>query len=84
MVDSLGIPGWDKVDRLVTALLDLKGMSVSASQAETIKKLFGDLDEFDVRPLVFNPRKPKVTRPGRFGKKRFHHSGHATVDMVKK
>lgn len=40
MVDSLGIPGWDKVDRLVTALLDLKGMSVSASQAETIKKLF--------------------------------------------
>ncbi len=84
MVDSLGIPGWDKVDRLATALLDLRGMCVSASQAEQIKRLYNDLAEFDRRPLVFKLRKPKVDRPGRFGKRKFHHSGHATVDMVKK
>lgn len=84
MVDSLGIPGWNRVDQLAVALLDLRGMCVSASQAEVIKKLYGELSEFDKRPLVFEPRKPKVDRPGRFGKKKFHHSGYATVDMVKK
>lgn len=85
MVDSLGIPGWDKVDHLATALLDLKGMCVSASQAAVIKKLYADLTEFDRRPLVFKPRKANTaSRPGRFGKRRFYQSGHTSVDMVRR
>ena len=80
----MGIPGWDRVDRLATALLELKGMCVSASQAEVIKRLYDDLTEFDRKPLIFAPRTPSQKRPGRHGHKRFHHSGHTTVDMVRR
>ena len=84
MLDYFSIPGWDKVDRLAIALLDLKGRCVSTSQAEAIKKLYNELDEFDKRPLVYKPRKPSTKNPGRLGKKRFLRSGHDTVDMVRR
>ncbi len=57
VLDSLGIPGWDKVDSLASALLNLKGMCVSTSEAE--KKLYKDLINFDKQPLTYKPREPK-------------------------
>ena len=47
------------MDRLATAFLDLRGMCVSTSKTEQIKRLYNDLAKFDRRPLVFEPRKPK-------------------------
>lgn len=84
VLDSLGIPGWDKVDSLASALLDLKGMCVSSSEAGKIKKLYEDLIDFDKQPLTYKPREPKLTRLGRRGRKKFHHSNHVTVDMVRR
>lgn len=84
VLDSLGIPGWNKVDSLASALLNLKGMCVSSSDAEKIKKLYNELADFDKQPLVFKARKPKLAKPGRHGRNRFHHSGHTTVDMIRR
>ena len=38
-LDSRGIPGWDKVDKLAHALTDLSGLSVTNIQAQEIKTL---------------------------------------------
>ena len=35
-VDYKGYPGWDKIDALAHALLSLKGLSIKASQVESI------------------------------------------------
>ena len=37
---SHGIPGWDKVDQLASALLNLSGYSVSNRDADVIKGLY--------------------------------------------
>ena len=52
-VDSRGIPGWKKVDRLARALIDLKGFCITNQQARVIQELYLDLLEYDKRPLVF-------------------------------
>ena len=43
----------DKVDRLVNALLDLSGLSVTNVQAAEIQSLYSELLDFDKRPLTF-------------------------------
>ena len=72
------------MDSLASALLDLKGMCASSSEAKNVKKLYEDLIDFDKQPLTYKPREPKMTRLGRRGRKKFHHSGHVTVDMVRR
>ena len=42
-MDYAGIPGWERVDALTEALLELTGLSVTASQAEKIKQLYDHL-----------------------------------------
>ena len=54
-----GIPGWEKVDQLVRALLELEGLCVTNTQANTIKTLHSQLLEFDKRPITFRPRQVK-------------------------
>ena len=54
-VDSLGIPGWDKVGKLASALLALDG-HVTNKQAAEIKQLHLNLEEFDRKALVFTPK----------------------------
>lgn len=54
-VDLLGIPGWDKVDVLARALVDLKGLSVTNDQARNIQQLYHGLNEFDKQPLTDTP-----------------------------
>ena len=38
-VDSRGIPGWEKVDHLARALLDLEGLCITNAQAKNISPL---------------------------------------------
>ena len=55
-VDSLGIPGWGKVDALARALINLDGLSIShLDEAHHIQELYYALKEFDKRPLIFTP-----------------------------
>ena len=46
-VDSRGIPGWEKVAQLATALLDLRGLSLSNGEAQEVKTLWNSLDPYD-------------------------------------
>jgi len=38
-LDASGIPGWDKVDALAKALINLEGLAVMNAQAREIQKL---------------------------------------------
>lgn len=79
-VDSHGIPGWDRVDRLARALIGLSGLAITNSQAREIKKLYNDLLPYDKKPLAFEPitRKPSH---GRFARSK---SGHVGVEQMKR
>ena len=68
-VDSRGVAGWDKVDALAEALVSLRGLSVTNTQAERLIALYTNLPDFDKRPIVFNPRPHKPSR-GRFARKK--------------
>lgn len=81
-VDSHGITGWDKVDRLARALLSLSGLSVTNAQAAEIQKLYCELEECDKRPLSFSPRNLKPTR-GRFARTKYR-VGHVGIEAVKR
>ena len=80
-VDSLGIPGWDKVDQLARALVDLSGLSVTNEQARSIQQLYHHLHQYDKRPLSYTPHQTSTTTRGRFGRSK---RGHTTVDQMKR
>ena len=46
-VDSQGIPGWEKVDRLARALLRPRGLCVTNLQAAEIQQLYSELLDYD-------------------------------------
>ena len=79
-IDHRGIPGWEKVDRLAKALLSLKGLCVTNTQAEELKTLYSELLDYDRRPITFQPRQIKRTR-GRFARSK---KGYAGVDAMKR
>uniref|UniRef100_UPI00358E8398 uncharacterized protein n=1 Tax=Myxine glutinosa TaxID=7769 RepID=UPI00358E8398 len=81
-VDAKGIPGWDKVDKLAQALVELSGLCVTNAQAKIIKSLYGQLVDYDTRPLIF---KARVRNPpsGRFARMKGS-SGHFGVEAVKR
>ena len=58
----MGIPGWDKVGKLAIALLAFDGQfgHVTNKQANEIKKLYLDLDEYDKKAIVFSPKFKKA------------------------
>ena len=64
-LDYRGIGGWEKVDRLARALVNLKGLCVTNAQAEELKMLYSQLLDYDKKPVTFQPRQIKRTR-GRF------------------
>jgi hypothetical protein len=76
-VDALGIPGWDKVGKLATALLALDG-HVTNKQVAEITQLYHNLDEYDKKALAFPPRYKKAK--GRFLKKKS--SGHIGTEAM--
>ena len=80
--DSRGISGWDRVDKLARALVNLSGLCVSTSEAKEIERLYDDLIDYDKRPLVFQPvvhRPPK----GCFARSK-RSSGYPTIDHMKR
>ena len=83
MIDSRGIPGWDKVDELANFLVSLTGLYVTNQKAEQIQHLYQQLSEFDKRPLTF---KPRVRKPqhGRFARSKPYRKGHVSVEAVKR
>jgi len=49
MHDISGIPGWDRVGKLAQMLVKLKGITVSASQADRFEALHDSLHDCDKR-----------------------------------
>ena len=82
-VDSQGIPGWEKVNRLARALLRLSGLCVTNTQAAEIQQLYSELLDYDKKPLTFQPRKMKPTR-GRFARQKQYRVGHVGIEAVKR
>jgi hypothetical protein len=82
-VDSQGIPGWEKVDRLARALLRPRGLCVTNLQAAEIQQLYSELLDYDKKPLTFQPRKMKPTR-GRFARRKQYRVGHVGIEAVKR
>ena len=80
-VDARAIPGWDRVDALAKALLELEGLAVTSSQAQQIEHLYNRLVEYDKRPILFKPRLQRPTR-GRFSRKK--QSGHVSIEAMKR
>ncbi|KAK3720983.1 hypothetical protein QZH41_018540, partial [Actinostola sp. cb2023] len=79
--DARGIPGWDKVDALAKALVELDGLSVTNAQARVIKELYENLLDYDKKPISFKTRPVKPTR-GRFARSK--RSGHVTLEAMKR
>jgi len=71
----MGVPGWDKVDKLAQALV---GLRIQTSQARNIVALYKCLDK---RPLHHLPRQQETGPGDRFGQSK---GGHITIDILKK
>lgn len=84
--DYRGIPGWNNVGALADLLVSLKGLGISDSQAQVVKHLFGQLMEYDRKPIIFKPRVKSPPRGGggRFARSKWNRSGHFTTDAMKK
>ena len=82
-MDYAAIPGWDKVDNLAEALLELRGLSVTSSQADNITHLYNNLSDFDKAPLTYEARQRKAAR-GRFARSKGNHSAHIGEEAVKR
>lgn len=73
-MDSTGIPDWDRVSRLESAILNV-GEFVTNAEVESIACLYADLSEYDWKALTFAPHFKKGK--GRFQqlKNRSRHIG---------
>ena len=82
-MDSRGVPGWDKVDKLAEALINMEGLFVTNAQAEVVKQLYDNLLDYDKEPLKYHPmyQTPRSTH-GRFARK--YRSGHVGVETMKR
>ena len=70
-VDSRGIPGWDKVDKLATYLLTLQGLALKTDQVGAIIDLYNCLHTFDQKRMcLYQPRYKEKQVQGHFKCKR--------------
>ena len=69
--------GWDKIAKLVEALFETDGLAISNRLARQIKDLWGELEEYDEKPLKFSivPRKPPT---------KAQRAGHITLTAMKR
>ena len=81
-VDLCGIPGWNQVDKLAKALIDLQGLAVTSAQAENIKTLYSDLLPYDKKPLGYKAIVRKPTK-GRLARSK-RRSGHVGEDAMRR
>lgn len=82
-VDYVGIPGWNKVDALAEALVELRGLSVTSTEIDKIKCLYDNLSDYDKAPLTYEARQRKAM-PGRFARSKGNRSGHVAQEAVKR
>ena len=82
-LDARGVPGWDKVDRLAKALINIQGLSISNAQAKHIKELYDALLDFDKKPVTFSPRPMRPPR-GRFARSKSYRVGSVGREQVKR
>ena len=78
-MDAMGITGFDKVEALARALINLEGISVTNSQAGKIKRLYDQLSDYDKKPVLFKPK----SRTDQTTNKR-KKSGHTPVKDMKR
>ena len=81
MKDAKGIPGWDKVYQVASALLATEGFGVTNAQAREIRGLYKQLLECNRRPLTFEPQLLKKTS-GRFGRSK--RTGNVSIEYMKR
>ena len=82
-IDSRGISGWDKVDHLACALLELRGQAITNREADGIICLYEDMAEFDKRPLMFE-RRPLARPHGQFARSKENRSGHVDRTVIRR
>ena len=82
-LDARGILRWDKVDHLAKALIELKGLSITNSQARNIKELYDALLDYDKKPITFTARPMKPARC-RFACKKQYRVGGVGTEQVKR
>ena len=81
-VDSKGLPGWDRVDKLAEALINMEGLFVTNAKAEQVKRLYDNLLHYDKQPLKYQPMYQQHSSRGRFARK--YRSGHVGVESMKR
>ncbi len=81
-VDSKGLPGWDRVDKLAEALINMEGLFVTNPKAEEVRHLYDNLLEYDKQPLKYHPMYQQNSSHGRFARK--YRSGHVGVESMKR
>lgn len=75
--------GWDKVAKLVEALMETDGIAISNRQAEAIVALWKGLDSYDKRPLTY-PAIPKRQPTGQFARMKNERAGHVSLTAMKR
>ena len=81
-VDSQGLPGWDKVDKLAEALINLQGLFVTNSQAQVVKRLYKNLLDYNKEPLKYPAIYQTHSTRSQFARK--YCSGHVGVESMKR
>lgn len=71
------------MDKLARALLKLRGLGVTNTQASQIQELYLNLSEFDKKPLVFSPSVHQAPR-GRFARSKSKAQSIIGIDHMKK
>ena len=79
--DASGILGYDRVNDLAKALVDIHGLALTTTQEQEIEHLYNRLVDYDKRPILFRPRPQRPSRD-RFARKK--QSGHMSVEAMKR
>ena len=69
------------MSKLAEALIGLSGLGITNDQARDIVKLFGNLEEYDKKPLVLYPGRQGQLR-GMFARSK--RVGHISVEKMKR
>lgn len=71
------------MDKLARALVKLRGLSVTNTQASVIQELYNNLLDFDKKPLFFSPTVQQAPR-GRFARSKSKAQSIVGIDHMKK
>ncbi len=75
--------GWNKVDKLAGALIDTEGLGLTKPQASLIKECFDNLDDYDRKPLTYEPVVKRLLK-GKFSNTKSSRSGHISITAMRR